>query len=211
MDNFVSNNKTVIHEVSLKESDANYLKNVSKSALTYWFIDCEYHGITDDFKYIHHYNHSDVQHQVEALVVAGYEPVTTTTVPTTTTTTTTTPTPATTTSTTSTSTTTAATSTNPAVTTAELQHDQDQSRKVKRKRSTSGDTTKIPHEIVYYNGSNLISSNKQFNLASPFICNGSVVPISAKNTFGYFSKSFTVKGKKKSVKKVFFILKICWF
>ncbi|KRT82115.1 hypothetical protein AMK59_3180 [Oryctes borbonicus] len=89
--NFVSNNKTVVHEVSLKESDAAYLKNVSKSVLTYWFIDCEYHGVTNDFRYAHRYNRTDIQHHVEALVVAGYEPATTTTpIPTSTTTTTTT-------------------------------------------------------------------------------------------------------------------------
>lgn len=198
MDTFVSNNKTVVHEALLKESDASYLKNVSKSALTYWFIDCEYHGVTNDFKYTHFYNKTDVDHHVEALIVAGYEPVTTTTLPTTTTTSTTSTTSTTPTTTTSTTT---PKPTNPTVssTTVKIENAINKIGGTtiagKVKRSVTDLTTKLPHEIVFYSGSNLMSSNKQFNDESPFICNGSVVPLSMNNTYGYFSKSFTVKGK----------------
>lgn len=188
----------MVHEVSLKESDSTYLKNVTKSALTYWFIDCEYHGVTDDFKYFHFYNRSDIQHTVEALVVAGYEPVTTTTTPTTTTSTSTTTATTTSTTTTSATTTPKPMNTTPLVT-AETKvvksEDVNITNVIKTKRSVNDETTKIPHEIVYYRGSNLISSNQQFNLESPFICNRSIVPLSTNNTFGYFVKSFTVKGK----------------
>ncbi|GJQ68040.1 hypothetical protein Trydic_g16758 [Trypoxylus dichotomus] len=197
--NFVSNNITAVHEVSLKESDAAYLKNVSKSVLVYWFIDCEYYGVTDDFKYEHHYNQTDVQHHVEALIVAGYEPVTSTTPPTTSTTSTTTPTTTTSSTTTTTTPSTITTPKGSTTFTAMPERESIASKNgnititAKAKRSVNYETTKVPHEILYYSGNNLTSSNKQFNPEAPFVCNKSVVPISTNNTYGYFSKSFIVK------------------
>ena len=84
---FVGNTSPVMHEISIKESDRDYIKN-APTVLTYWFIDCTYYGITTDFKFPFNYTTPDEEHFVEALVLADFTPLPpTTTVPPSTTTT----------------------------------------------------------------------------------------------------------------------------
>ncbi|KAF4532408.1 hypothetical protein B566_EDAN003860 [Ephemera danica] len=106
---YVANNSPVNQTIEIFEADANFLKHNATQVITYWFVDCTYYGQTDDLSFIFTFNGSDKVHDIEALVVASFDPLPTPSPPTTTTsttTTTTTTTPATTTSTTTTTTTT---------------------------------------------------------------------------------------------------------
>ncbi|KAK5642172.1 hypothetical protein RI129_008339 [Pyrocoelia pectoralis] len=82
---FVSNASPVIHKVMLTNSDEQYLNNTATSILTYWFVDCIYYGFSKDFTFMFQYPEVDKKHRIEALVVAGFEPITTPAPPTTTT------------------------------------------------------------------------------------------------------------------------------
>lgn len=108
---YVANNSPVNHTIILKEPDSKFLSDNATQVITYWFVDCVYYGQTENFSFIFNYNGTDKAHDVEALVVASYDPLPTPAPPTTTTTTTTTTTSTTPATTTSTSTTPATTTT----------------------------------------------------------------------------------------------------
>lgn len=82
---FVSNSSPVVHKVVLTKSDEEYINSTATSIFTYWFVDCVYYGFTNDFTYTFRYPDIEKKHQIEALVVAGFEPITTPAPPTTTT------------------------------------------------------------------------------------------------------------------------------
>lgn len=191
---YVSNAATAQHIVNLTQPDANFLKSNATSVITYWFVDCVYYGPTDNFKFDYNYTVPDKEHTVEALIVAGYEPITT-------------PAPSTT-----TSTTTATTSVHTTPTTATP------TTKKSSPTLTPINKTAIASEVTgntYSHSVNLISSKRQKRAASynngtimmkvnntlvpyngsfPFVCLNNTVAPDPSKTYGYFSKTVQVRG-----------------
>lgn len=203
---FVSNASAVQHQIALSPPDYSYLKDNATSILTYWFIDCTYYGMTTNFTFSYKYDQPGTEHVMEALIVAGFEPITTP-APTTTTTTTTTPKPTSTTTTTTTTTTTKPTTTisttkapttltTPNPTTVTINNPDSSS------VSTADNTIhkdKVKREIQ--NGSsNLINMNGSIihvdeNNTFPFVClNQTNIAPDPKKVYGYFSRRMIVKG-----------------
>lgn len=181
----------------------NYLKSNATSVITYWFVDCVYYGPTNDFKFDHNYTVPEKEHTIEALVVAGYEPITTPAPSTTTTIATTTS--------AHTTSSTAAPTTKPSTTT------------LKPKNVTAATTVAAGN--MYLHSVNLVSSKRQKRAASynngtimvkangtlvpyngsfPFVCLNNTVPPDPSKTYGYFSKTVQVKGK-------YFFASRCWW
>lgn len=202
---FVSNASAVQHQIALSPPDYSYLKDNATSILTYWFIDCTYYGMTTNFTFSYKYDQPGTEHVMEALIVAGFEPITTP-APTTTTTTTTTPKPTSTTTTTTTTTTTKPTTTisttkapttltTPNPTTVTINNPDSSS------VSTADNTIhkdKVKREIQ--NGSsNLINMNGSIihvdeNNTFPFVClNQTNIAPDPKKVYGYFSRRMIVK------------------
>lgn len=181
--------------MNLTGPDAQYLKSSATSVITYWFIDCVYYGPTNDFRFDYNYSAPDKEHTIEALVVAGYEPITTP-APSTTTTpapniTTTTSKP--TTLTTPTTTTSTIKPNNVTITTAankSVENTHSQSVNLisyhRQKRAASHNNSTI---MVKVNGT-LVPYNGSF----PFVCLNNTVAPDPSKTYGYFSKIVQVKG-----------------
>lgn len=185
--NFVSNTSTVNHTIALTEADWSYINSTATTVLTYWFVDCVYYGPSKSMSFAMQYKEVDQVHKVEALIVAGFEPITTTTTSTT---------PAPTTSTKSTTTipkqvtlkpsTQAAgnSSSKPKVLPNAIASDG----KNITKRSVPDNSTQI---MVRVNGT-LVPYNGSF----PYVClNDAMVANDARKVYGYFNRNFTVKGR----------------
>lgn len=99
---YISTNMPVNHSIALRQSDLDYLKEKASYVTVYWFENCVYIGKSNDFFFVKHYHEPEQNYEIEALIIASFEPLPEPT--TTTTTTTTSTTPPTTTSTTSTTT-----------------------------------------------------------------------------------------------------------
>ncbi|RZC41269.1 uncharacterized protein BDFB_003913, partial [Asbolus verrucosus] len=189
---FVSNADQVIHNVSLKQSDADLVKQ-APTILTYWFVDCTYYGFRKDFLFSFNYTQPDEEHFVEALVVADFTPLpppTTTTVPTTTTTTTTVKPNTTTTAPTPTTKATTTAAPNSTMTTTLLPTNITKSTKTIVKRDVDVDLLKNETSPlkVRVNGS-LVPYQGSF----PYVCNGTKVATDPKKTYGYFFKTIKVR------------------
>lgn len=74
---FISNAVPLNHTIKLKEADLAFLQTSATSVMTYWFVDCKFSGISNDFSFLKKYNKTDQEHTVEALIVAGFDPITT--------------------------------------------------------------------------------------------------------------------------------------
>lgn len=115
---YISSATPLNQTIVLTESDNRVLKQATYTR-TYWFINCQYIGTSDEFTKLSNYTSENQNYTIEALVVASFdklpEPTTTTTSTTTTTTTTT---KTTTTTTTTTPATTTTSSTTPSTTTS---------------------------------------------------------------------------------------------
>lgn len=83
---FVSSKVVVNHTIEIKESDRSLLNNAAYDRV-FWFIDCVYVGETDSLTFLRNYTVENEKFEVEALLMASYEPlpIPTTTVPSTTT------------------------------------------------------------------------------------------------------------------------------
>ncbi|XP_057663799.1 uncharacterized protein LOC130898479 isoform X1 [Diorhabda carinulata] len=84
---YVSTKAEVVHQVKLKQTDEDFVQN-AVTLRTYWFVDCNYYGITNGYEFAFNYTLPYEKHMIEALVMADFTPLPTTTVPTTTSTTT---------------------------------------------------------------------------------------------------------------------------
>ncbi|KAF7989337.1 hypothetical protein HCN44_008011 [Aphidius gifuensis] len=188
--NYVSSDAETEIKIDLRSGDYDYITKNATELSTYWFIDCQYYGQTNDFNFKYNFTNPNTESSIEALIVASYEPLTTPAPPTTTTTTTTTTTPApTTTSTTTTTTikpTTTSSTTTPAsknttTTIASIKSD----KKIINKRDTS----------------NKVSTNKLANnITLPYVCiNTSIVTPDPKKTYGYFHKKITINEPIKNI------------
>jgi hypothetical protein len=80
-DEFVSVRQPVNQTIVLKDNDLALLKQATY-VRTYWFLDCVYKGMTDNYSLAFDFNELDRTYNMEALVVASYdvlpEPTTTT-------------------------------------------------------------------------------------------------------------------------------------
>lgn len=73
--------------IDIRKGDYNFILQKATAISTYWFIDCKYYGQTNDFVFAYNFTSPGMTHEIGALVIASYNPQTTTTVlpPTTTT------------------------------------------------------------------------------------------------------------------------------
>lgn len=163
-------NKTNL-KISLRKGDYDYIKQNATAITTYWFIDCQYFGQTDDFTFNFNFTNPDVTHEIGVLVIASFNPPATTTVspPTTTTVHANITTIAPNTTTNSSGIITPVTITTLPTTIKEL--------RVKSATITS------------------LTNTDTANMTLPYICsNASLVPPDPNNTYGYFHKKLHVRG-----------------
>lgn len=180
----IQNNKTIEnslamtstpieHVVQLKSTDLNLLNTTATQVVTYWFVDCVYYGPSSNYSLLMNYTEPDKQHNIEALVIAGYQPITTpapSTTPAPNVTTTAAPN-----TTTTTAPTTILTTVAPKnVTKREVE---------KPKSGKSLIKVRVNGTLVPYEGDDF-----------PFVCLNNTVPPDPTKTYGYFSSSVTVKG-----------------
>ncbi|KAH0951978.1 hypothetical protein HN011_005159 [Eciton burchellii] len=66
--------------VNVRKNDRDFIMQKATAISTYWFIDCKYYGQTNDFVFIYNFTRPNVTHEIGALVIASYDPLTTTTV-----------------------------------------------------------------------------------------------------------------------------------
>ena len=205
-DEFVSSTVEVSHRVDLTDADHAFLTQHATRVLTYWFVDCIYYGQTPGYIFNFSYTQPGKTHHVEALVIASFEPPTTTT---STSTTSTTPTPS------------AASPNTTAVTTPSTKTTTSIFPTTSTAATTIATTTPSKN-ITYEINSNEISSVMQMfpvqnthvmpvvapavnksdgtvvnnTVFVPYVClNSSIVPPDPNKTYGYFHRRVTVKGK----------------
>lgn len=184
-DQFIASKLLLTHQVSLNPPDDIFLKNNATNILTYWFVDCVYYGVSSNYSFNYKYDKPDSEHLVEALVVAGFEPITTPAPPTTTTTTTK-PTTSTTTVTTTTVTTTTVKPRAEEVNFIPVH----ESSKHRRKREVNITVASKPAE------KNSNSARIGVNMSFPYVCQSKVeVTPDPKKVYGYFSRKMIVKGE----------------
>ncbi|XP_070160443.1 uncharacterized protein [Polyergus mexicanus] len=85
------NNKTVVGDyisslnetkimIDIHKGDYDFIKQNATMISTYWFIDCQYYGQTNDFAFAFNFTNPGMTHEIGALVIVSYNPPTTTTV-----------------------------------------------------------------------------------------------------------------------------------
>lgn len=175
-DIYVSSGSEARVKIDVRKGDLEFIKKKATSISTFWFVDCKYFGQTDDFNFKTNFTKVNATYNIEALIVASFEPPTTTTpIPTTTTTV---PTPS--------NTTVPSNSTTPS--------------------SNLTTTTQRPTTTIITTKATTISVNTSTiapnatlhpfaNISFPFVClNSSIIPPDPEKTYGYFNKEVTVKG-----------------
>lgn len=70
---YISNATSVTHNIELHSPDAKFLKNNASAIATFWYLDCNYIGKTNDLMFEFNYTTSDVTHFIDALVIASLE------------------------------------------------------------------------------------------------------------------------------------------
>lgn len=206
---FISNAESVTHKIILNDADAEYINKTATSVLTYWFVDCVYYGVTNDYTFSLKYPDVNKRHRVEALVVAGFDPITTP-APSTTVAPTTSTTPKTNVTTTVAPTTTKTTQTTTTVkpnnvTTALTMTIKPKIEKLlvnNSSNSISGEERRIKRAINSTGSNNsgiMVRMNGTlvpYNGSFPFVClNNNTIAPDVNKTYGYFSRRFTVKGE----------------
>ncbi|XP_011331991.1 uncharacterized protein LOC105276228 isoform X2 [Ooceraea biroi] len=66
--------------VDIRKDDYEFIMQKATAISTYWFIDCKYYGQTNNFAFVYNFTSPNVTHEIGALVIASYDPPTTTTV-----------------------------------------------------------------------------------------------------------------------------------
>lgn len=199
--NYVSNSSLVRHSIDLSPPDYRYLIDNATSLLTYWFIDCQYYGMTSEFSFSYAFGQTEAQHVVEALIVAGFEPITTPS--TTTSTTSTTP---------STTTSTASTTILPGITSGynnatnstnsnnapniETHDSNSNATVIVMGRNNGSDVLrKMKRDLNMYSANGSIITLSDANTSFPFVClNQTNIAPDPKKAYGYFARSMIVKG-----------------
>ncbi|XP_032669375.1 uncharacterized protein LOC116843236 isoform X2 [Odontomachus brunneus] len=163
--------------IDMRKGDYDFIMKKATSISTYWFIDCKYYGLTNDFTFAYNFTKPDTVHEIGALTVVSYIPPTTTTISPPTTTTTAVPVnvttiaPNTTTTNPNRTVVTVTTTASPTVTTV--------------KSTTAKSTTASPTNA---------SAIDAANMSLPYICsNMSLIPPDPNNTYGFFQKKINVR------------------
>ncbi|XP_034181551.1 uncharacterized protein LOC117604987 isoform X1 [Osmia lignaria lignaria] len=173
MDPYVSSLSETNMTINIRKGDLDYL-NKATSVFIYWFIDCKYYGQTSDLYFLYNFTNPDTSHIVEALVVASYDLLTTTTLPPTTV-------PVTTTISLNI---TVPNTTVSSITTTELA-----TTVVSNSYATLDATTSIP--LIDTLNSSMSSVN---NISLPYICsNSSIIPPDPNKTYGHFIKKIDIR------------------
>lgn len=208
----------------MSDSDLTSIANASYVTI-YWFVDCEYVGQSEQWNASNFFNVENATHNIEALLVASFEPrpqpqPTTTTTPATTTTPTTTTTPAPTTTTTKPTTTTktttpSTTSTTTTSATPTTTSTTTQKPKSQRKRRDTGseqyanetlleltlngevDPKDVASRTLHPTTTTISPPTTQIPYVDqPYICfNKSNVAPDPKKIYGYFSRNVIVRSK----------------
>jgi hypothetical protein len=74
-DEFISSKLPINETIVLKENDLSLLTHNATYVRTYWFVDCIYKGLTDNYSMEFNFNELDRTYNLEALVVASYDVV----------------------------------------------------------------------------------------------------------------------------------------
>lgn len=207
---YISSATPLNQHIQINKSDMASIANASYVTV-YWFVDCQYMGQSEDWNQTQLFRKENATHNIEALLVASFEPrpvptppTTTTPATTTTSTTTTSTTPATTTTSTTTTTTTTTSTTTPKSTTTTTTT---QAPKRKKRDVNSDEHAKEVLEILAgkIDTQNIMNSTGAWNppkpadlhhIDQPFVCfNNSNVPPDPKKVYGYFSRNITVKSE----------------
>ncbi|XP_012220832.1 uncharacterized protein [Linepithema humile] len=77
---YISNVSETKLMIDMRKSDYNFIMKKATAISTYWFIDCKYYGQTNDFTFAYNFTSPNMTHEIGALVIASYNPPTTTTV-----------------------------------------------------------------------------------------------------------------------------------
>lgn len=65
--------------IDIRKGDYDFITQKATAISTYWFIDCKFYGQTNDFAFVYNFTSPGITHEIEALVIASYDPPTTTT------------------------------------------------------------------------------------------------------------------------------------
>lgn len=173
VDPFVSSVSETNITINIRKGDLDYLMNATRVSV-YWFIDCKYYGQTSDLYFVYNFTSPDTSHIVEALVIASYDSLITTTVfPTTTAITTTTISP----NMTVPNTTVSSINSTELVTTTMSSY------------TMSSITTPVP--LINTLNPSIASVN---NVSLPYICsNSSIIPPEPNKTYGHFIKKIDIR------------------
>ncbi|XP_029170282.1 uncharacterized protein LOC114939972 isoform X2 [Nylanderia fulva] len=66
--------------IDIRKGDYDFIMQKATAISTYWFIDCKYYGHTDNFAFTYNFTSPGMTHEIGALVIASYDPPTTTTI-----------------------------------------------------------------------------------------------------------------------------------
>lgn len=204
--NFVSSASEAKVRINIRDGDAKYINTNATEISTYWFVDCEYYGQTNDYTFNYNFTKPNTTSTVEALIVASLEPLTTTSAPTTTTTTTVAPITTTTTkvsppspSKNGTDISSNSTTIKPIVTTTKNPI----SLTTTSIKSTTPTTTSKPVQT----NSSMEHHIYAKDLSLPFVCiNSSVIPLNPDKVYGYFHKQVKVRGM---LQNIIYVISVC--
>lgn len=169
---FISSASETQFSINIRKGDLDFIREKATSVSTYWFIDCQYYGQTNDFNFTYNFTNSNVTHGIEALVIASFEPVeTTTAIPLTTTL------PSNTTSNTSVTNTTGS---NVPISSVSS--------------TTIGVTSTTAATLLTTTPAIKSTAISTSNISFPYVClNSSVIPPDPSKTYGYFKKEINVR------------------
>ncbi|XP_043682714.1 uncharacterized protein LOC122636001 isoform X2 [Vespula pensylvanica] len=74
-DKFVSTALETQFGIDIRKGDYNFIIEKATSISTYWFIDCQYYGETNDLNFSYNFTNADMSRDIAALVIASYEPI----------------------------------------------------------------------------------------------------------------------------------------
>lgn len=72
---FISTMIPVNTSIEMRQSDLDYLKKKASYITVYWFENCVYIGKSNDFFFVKHYHEPNQEYEIEALVIASFEPL----------------------------------------------------------------------------------------------------------------------------------------
>lgn len=68
---YVSNHTEVVHNITIKSTDINFLEDNNFTAVAFWFLNCSYYGMSPDLVFRFNYTTADEDTTVKAVIVAA--------------------------------------------------------------------------------------------------------------------------------------------